>query len=219
MDCSTPGFPVHHQLPELAQTHVHRVSDAIQPSHPLSSPFPHTFNLSQHQGLFQWVSSSHQIAKVLKLHFQCQSFHWIFRTDFFRIAWFDLLEVQGIHKSLLQHHSSKAAILQHSASYCPQPLLINQRCSETPGCPAPRYPFPVEINQTWPYLGGHPWLSGKRGPPKEATAIWAYKWVRFTLPAKDAPEKVTESQRMTGVGLGQLREEDFPGQGIGCANA
>ena len=64
MDCSTPGFPVHHQLLELAQTHVHRISDAIQLSHPLSSPSPPAFNLSQHQGLFQWVSCSHQVAKV-----------------------------------------------------------------------------------------------------------------------------------------------------------
>jgi len=62
-DCSTPGFPVHHQLPELAQTHVQRVGDAIQPSHPLLSPSPSTFSLSQHQDLFQWVSSSHQVAK------------------------------------------------------------------------------------------------------------------------------------------------------------
>ena len=67
MDCSTPGFPVHHQLLELAQTHVHQVSDAMQPSHPLLSPFPPAFNLSQHQGLFQWVSSSHQMAKVSAL--------------------------------------------------------------------------------------------------------------------------------------------------------
>ena len=67
MDCSTPGLPVHHQLPDLGQTHVHRVSDAIQPSHPLSSPSPPTFNLSQHQGLFQRVSSSIQVAKVLEL--------------------------------------------------------------------------------------------------------------------------------------------------------
>ena len=65
-DCSTPGFPVHHQLLELTQTHVHWVGDAIQPSHPLSSPSPPTFNLSQHQGIFQWVSSSHQVAKVLE---------------------------------------------------------------------------------------------------------------------------------------------------------
>ena len=64
MDCSTPGFPVHHQLPELAQTHVHQVGDAIQPSHPLSSPSLPTFNLSQHQGFFKWVNSLHQVAKV-----------------------------------------------------------------------------------------------------------------------------------------------------------
>ena len=82
MDCSRPGFPVHHQLPELAQTHVHRVGDAIQSSHPLSSPSPPAFNLSQHQGLFQWVCSSHQVAKVLEFQLQHQSFEWIFRTDF-----------------------------------------------------------------------------------------------------------------------------------------
>ena len=70
-DCSTPGFPVHHQLPELAQTHVHRVGDVIQQSHPLSSPSPPAFNLSQHQGLFQSVRSSHQVDKVLELQFQC----------------------------------------------------------------------------------------------------------------------------------------------------
>ena len=82
MDCSTPGFPLHHQLPELTQTHVHWVGNAIQPSHPLSSPSPPTFNLSQHQGLFQWVSSSYQVAKVLEFQLQHQSFQWIFRTDF-----------------------------------------------------------------------------------------------------------------------------------------
>ena len=65
-DCSTPGFPVHHQLPEFTQTHVHWVSDAIQPSHSLLSPSPPAFNLSQHQGLFKWVSSSYQVAKVLE---------------------------------------------------------------------------------------------------------------------------------------------------------
>ena len=82
MDCSMPGFPVHYQLPELAQTHVHQVSDAIQSSHPLSSPSPPAFNLSQHQVLFQWVSSSHQVAKVWAFQLQHQSFQWIFRTDF-----------------------------------------------------------------------------------------------------------------------------------------
>ena len=75
IDCSMPGFPVHHQLLELTQTHVHPVSDAIQPSHPLSSPSLPTFNLSQHQGVFQWVSSSHKVAKVLE--FQHQSFQWL----------------------------------------------------------------------------------------------------------------------------------------------
>ena len=82
MDCSTPGFPVHHQLPELAQTHVHQVGDAIQLSYPLSSPSPPAFNHSHHQNLFQWVSSSHQVAEVLEFQLQHQSFQWIFRTGF-----------------------------------------------------------------------------------------------------------------------------------------
>ena len=82
MDCSTPGLSVHHQLLVFTQTHVHWVSDAIQPSHPLSSPSPPTFNFSQHQGLFKWVSSSHQEAEILEFQLQHQSFQWIFRTDF-----------------------------------------------------------------------------------------------------------------------------------------
>ena len=81
MDCSTPGLPVHHQLLEFTQTPVHHVGDAIQPSHPLSSLSP-TFSLSQHQGLYQWDSSSHQVARVLEFQLQHQSFHWIFRTNF-----------------------------------------------------------------------------------------------------------------------------------------
>ena len=79
MDCSMPGFPVLHQLLELAQTHVHWVSDATQPSHPLLSPSPPAFSLSQHQGLYQWIGSLHQVAKVLEP--QHQSFRWIFRVD------------------------------------------------------------------------------------------------------------------------------------------
>ena len=82
MDCSTPGLPVRHQLPEFTQTHVHWVSDAIQPSHPLSSPSPPAPNPSQHQGLFQWVNSLHEVANVLEFQLQHQSFQWIFRTDF-----------------------------------------------------------------------------------------------------------------------------------------
>ena len=82
MDCSIPGLSVHHQLPEFTQTHVHWVSDAMQPSHPLLSPFPPAFNLSQHQDLFQWISSLHQVAKVLEFQLQHQSFQWVFRIDF-----------------------------------------------------------------------------------------------------------------------------------------
>ena len=102
VDCSTPGFPVLHHLLELVQTHVHWVGDAIQPSHPLSSPSPPAFNLYQHQGLFQWVSSWYQVAKVLEL--QHQSFQWIFRTL----------------KSLLQYHISKASVLQRLAFFMVQ---------------------------------------------------------------------------------------------------
>ena len=82
VNCSMPGLPVHHQLLEITQTHVHLVSDAIQPSYPLSSPSPLTFNLSQHQGLFKWVNSSFQVAKALEFQLQHQSFQWAFRTDF-----------------------------------------------------------------------------------------------------------------------------------------
>ena len=81
MNCSTPGLPVHHKLPEFTQTHVHQVSDTIQPSHPLSSPSPPAPNPSQHQGLFQWANSSHEVAKVLEFQLQHQSFQWTPRTD------------------------------------------------------------------------------------------------------------------------------------------
>ena len=120
MDYSMPGFPVHHRLPECTQTHVHWVGDAIQPSHPLSSPSPPALNLSQLQGLFKWVSSSHQVAKVLEFQLQHQSFQWTLRTESFRMDWLDLFAVQGTLKSLLQHHSSKASILQCSAFFIVQ---------------------------------------------------------------------------------------------------
>ena len=116
MDCSMPVLFVYHQLLEFTQTHVHGVGDAIQPSHPLSSPSPLAFNLSQHQGLFKWVSSSHQVAKGLEFQLQYQSFQWIFRTTF-QMNLLDLLAVQGTLKSLLQHHSLKASILQCPAFF------------------------------------------------------------------------------------------------------
>ena len=114
MGCSTPGFPAL----ELAQTHVHWVSDASQLSHPLLSPSPPAFNLSHHQGRFKWVSSSHQVAKVLEL--QHQSFQWIFMTDFLQDWLVDLLPAWGTLKNLLQHHSSKASILWYSAFFIVQ---------------------------------------------------------------------------------------------------
>ena len=120
MNCSTPGLPVHHQLPGSTQTHVHWVGDAIQPFHPLSSSSPPVLNLSQHQGLSKWVSSSNQVVKVLEFQLQHQSFQWIPRTDIFRMDWLDLLAVQETLKSLLQHHSSKASILWHSAFFIVQ---------------------------------------------------------------------------------------------------
>ena len=120
LNCSTLGLPVHHQLLEFTQTHVHRVGDAIQPSHPLSSPSPPAPNLSQHQGLFQWVNSSHEVAKYWSFSFSISPSNEYSGLISFRIEWFDLLEVQGTLKSLLQHHDSKASILQHSAFFMVQ---------------------------------------------------------------------------------------------------
>ena len=107
---SMPGFAVHHQLPELAQTYVHQVDDAIQPAHPPSSPSPPAFSLFQHQGLFKLISSSNQVAKVLEFQLQHQSTNEYSGLISFRMNWMDLLAVQGTLKSLLQHHSSKVSI-------------------------------------------------------------------------------------------------------------
>ena len=115
-DCSTPGFSLLHHFPKLIQTHAHWVGDTIQPSHPLLSPSP-AFNLSQHQDLFQWVNSLHQVTKVLGPQPQHQSLQWIFRADFLYDGLVWSPAVQGTLKSLLQHHSSKASILWHSAFF------------------------------------------------------------------------------------------------------
>ena len=120
MNCSTPGLPVFHHLLEFTQTHVHWVSDAIQPSHPLSSSSPIAFSLSQHQGLFQWVSSSHQVAKGLVLQLQHQPSNEYSGLISFRMDWLDLLAVQRTLKSLLQHHSSKASVLWCSVFFIVQ---------------------------------------------------------------------------------------------------
>ena len=136
MNHSTPGFPVHHQLPEFTQTHVHQVSDAIQPSHPLSSPSPLALNISQHQDLFKWVTLQNcgSLIRILSLEIQrwekCRTRAPI--SDIllsskkhpglisFRMDWLDLLAVQGTLKSRLQHHSLKASILRHSAFFTVQ---------------------------------------------------------------------------------------------------
>ena len=115
MDCSTPGFPILHHLLKFAHTHVHWVSDVIQPSRSLSFPSPPAFSLSQHQDLFQRVGFSHQVAKIWNFSFSISPSSEYSELISFRIDWLDLLAVQGILKSLLQHHSLKASILQHSA--------------------------------------------------------------------------------------------------------
>ena len=120
MDCSTPGFSVHHQFPELVQTHVHRVTDAIQPPHLLSSPSPLGFNLSQYQGLFQRVSSSYQVAKDWSFSFSISPSNEYSGLVSFRIDWFDLLAVQRTLKSLLRYHGLKASVLRCSAFFMVQ---------------------------------------------------------------------------------------------------
>ena len=120
MDCSTPGFPVHHQLPELTQTHVHQVDEAIQPSHPLSSPFPPAFNLSQHQGLSNKSALRIRCPKYWSFSFSICPSNEQSGLISFRMDWLDVPAVQGTLKSLLQHHSSKASIL------CCSPFFIVQ---------------------------------------------------------------------------------------------
>ena len=132
MDCSTPGLPVHHQLPESTQTHVHWVSDAIQPSHPLSPPSPPAFNLSQHQGLFKWDSSSHQVAKVLEFQLQHSSSSEYSGMISFSLDWLDrtLVVTCEAHPDQLYktvHHSFLCAYLTQGPLFPPHtfPLLFS----------------------------------------------------------------------------------------------
>ena len=123
VDCSMPGLSVHHQLLELTQTHVHWVSDAIQLSHLLSSPSPPAFNLSQHQGLFQWVSSLHQVANVLEFQLQHQSVLPVNIQDWFPFDRFDLLVVQVLSKIFLVISGGRAVFItdimfRNSVLYC-----------------------------------------------------------------------------------------------------
>ena len=119
MDCSMLGLPVHHQLPEFTQIHVHWVGDATWPSHPLSPSFPSALNLSQRQGLFQWISSSHQVTKGVELQLQHQSFQWIFRVDFLYnwLVWSPCSSRDSEESSLVQKHqffSTQPSLLSSS---------------------------------------------------------------------------------------------------------
>ena len=120
IDCSTSGFPVHHQLPKLTQTHIHRVGNAIQPSHSLSSASPSTFNLSHNQCLFQGVRSILCIRWPKYWSFSISLSNEYSGLISFRIDWLGILEVQGTLKSLLQHHNSKASIIWCSAFFTVQ---------------------------------------------------------------------------------------------------
>ena len=113
MDCSMPGFPVHHQLLELTQTHIHWVGDAIQPSHPLSSPSPPTFNLSQHQGLFKWVSSSHQLGQSIGLSASASVLPMNIQ-DWFSLGWTGWISLQS--KGLLRVFSKRSSIQKLNSS-------------------------------------------------------------------------------------------------------
>ena len=122
LDCSALGFPVLHYLPEFAQIHVHWVSDAIEPCHPLLPPSPFAFNLFQHQSLFEWIGSSHHVMMLGSP--KCWNFSISPSNEYsglisFRIDWFDLFAVQGILKSLLQHHNLNASVFQ-----CPTFFMV-----------------------------------------------------------------------------------------------
>ena len=156
MHCSMPGFLVHHQLPEVAQTLLHRVGDAIQPSHPLLTSSPPAFHLSQHQEIFQWVSSSHQVAKILAFKFQHQSFQWIFRTDFLEdwLVWSPCsprdsqgssptIQFKSISSLALSSVQSLSCVwllqphgLQHARLLCPSPAprACSNSCPLSRGC-------------------------------------------------------------------------------------
>ena len=130
MYCSTPVFPVHHQLLEFSQTHLHWVGDAIQPSHPLSSPSPPAFNLSQHQGLFQSVSSSHQVTKALELQVQHQSFQWIFNRFPLGLTGWISLQSKGhsrvFSNTTVQKHQFFSAQLSLQSNSCIHTWLLKK---------------------------------------------------------------------------------------------
>ena len=169
MDCSPPGFSVHHQLLELTQIHVHRVGDAIQPSHPLSSSSP-PLNLSPNQSLFQWVSFSYQVAKYWAFSFSISPTNEYLGLISFRIVWFDLLAVQETLKSLLQHHSLKALILWCSAFFMAQ---LSHPCTSLVAQMVKHLPT---MQDTWVQSLGQEDLLGKEMATHSSTLAWKIPW-------------------------------------------
>ena len=138
------------------QTHVHWVGDAIQPSHPLSSLSPPALNLSQHQGLFKWVSSSHQVAKYWSFSFSISPSNEHLGLIFFRMDWLDLFAVQGTLKSLLKHHSSKASILWCSATQTEKVMVPH---SSTLAWKTPWTEEPGRLQSMESWRVGHDWVT------------------------------------------------------------
>ena len=141
-----------HQLPEFTQTHIHWVSDAIQPSHPLSSPSPPTCDLSQHQGLFEWVSCSYRVAKYWSFSFSISLSNEHSGLNSFRMDWLNLLAVQGTLKSLLQHHISQPSIPQHSAFFIVQLSHPYMTTGKTIALTRRTY-FGKKSNLGWTFVG------------------------------------------------------------------
>ena len=170
MNCSMPGLPVHHQLPEFTQIHAHWVGDAIQPSHPLTSPSAPALNLSQHQSLFKWVSSSHQVPKYWSFSFNISPSNEHPGLISFRMDWLDLLAVQGTLKRLLQHHSSKASILQCSASFIVQPSHPYMTTGKT---------IPL-TRQTFVWMWREAWHAVVHEVLKESDTTGRLNWTELT---------------------------------------
>ena len=202
MDCSTPGFSVRHQFLEFTQTHVHWVSDAIQPSHPLLSPSSPAFNLSQHQGLFKWVSSSHQVVKILEFQLQHQSFQWIDSgLTSFRMDWLDL-----------QHHSIKPS--HPSVLWAPQALSSDLGTLCLAACP-------------WDVTGGaeprsraHPFISQRastRAVLVGAAALWCSQGSPL-LPPYTLQYVAIINVVLPGYRRGILHQPEFQEKEKGCTS-
>ena len=153
MDCSTPGLSVHHQLLEFTQL---MSTESVMPSNYLilcPSPSPPTFSLSQHQGLFKWISSLHQVAEVLEFSFSISPFNEYPGLISFRMDWLDILAVQGTLRSLLQHHSSKASVLQYSAFFIVQLSYLYMTTGKT--ISLTRWNFTGKVMSLWALLLSH----------------------------------------------------------------